>query len=134
MQRYLYSYRITVGLVLAAFAPAFVVSVPAFIGGRLREGAWAGLMVLTVSSAVTVLFGIPVVLFFNRMRLLGAKWYMLAGLVSGCGLGLYFILPGVIQNGLSDAGGTYVFQGAILVALSVISSMIYWITVRPDRK
>jgi len=101
---------------------------------RPGEAVWVFAIVAEVALTVAVVVGLPSIMLLNAFRLYGLRYYLIAGLLAASGLGAEFVLPIIVRSGWAGGSGTYTVEIAILVILSEIACVAYWLVARPDRR
>lgn len=126
--------RELLALIFCAFTPGLVLSLPTLFAPSPNEAEWVFIIVTKVALFVAATVGLPVIILFNALRLRGLRYYLLAGLLAAFGLSAVFVVPGVVSYGWSGGGAAYTAQITILVILSEIACVAYWLVARPDRR
>jgi hypothetical protein len=132
LSRYI-SRREALALLFCAFTPSLVFGVPGLFV-RPGEAVWVFAIVAEVALTVAVVVGLPSIMLLNAFRLYGLRYYLIAGLVAASGLSAEFVLPIIVRSGWAGGSGTYTVEIAILVILSEIACVAYWLVARPDRR
>lgn len=133
LNRYI-NLREILALIFCAFTPSLVLSLPALFAPSPGEASWVFIIVAEVALFVAAVIGLPIVILFNALRLGALRYYLLAGLLAALGLSAEFVLPGVVNFGWAGGSEAYTGQIAILVILSEIACVAYWLVARPDRR
>lgn len=133
LSRYI-NLREILALIFCAFTPSLVLSLPALFAPSPGEALWGFTIVAVCALIVAVIFGLPSIILLNLFRRYGLRYYLIAGLLVGCALSAEFVLPAVVRFGWAGGREAYTGQIIILVILSEIACVAYWLVARPDRR
>jgi hypothetical protein len=132
LSRYI-SRREALALLFCAFTPSLVLGMPALFEPSGGAG-WVLAAIAEVALIVAVVVGLPSIILLNSLRLYGLRYYLIAGLLAASGLSAEFVLPAIVSNGWAGGSEAYTGQITVLVILSEIASVSYWLVARPDRR
>lgn len=124
--------RVLLGFLLAPLTVGLIFLVYSIATGELGEGIWAFVLASLVGYMVSLIFGLPTYLLLQRLERRAAMDYVVSSLIISLILvALLVVLPAV--SGESGPIGTYLAQGAFIVAGALITGFCFWLIVRPDR-
>ena len=128
------SMREIIALAVCAVAPGAILAGIGLLSGKAGEAVWAFSIVTKAAFIVALFVGVPLIILMNMFQKNGIFYYVASGILVALALAAYFIFPNLSDVNLSYGWPSYIAQFLILVMLSELAILIYWLIARPDRK
>lgn len=121
-------------LILVSLFPAALLGTTSMVLGNFREALWIMQVVCMASLPIGLFIGLPSIYILNSIKRVHVGYYVLVGVIVGMCLTCYFVLMPMFNDGGFDIKWRpFSGQFAILMMLSIATTVLYWIFARPDK-
>lgn len=128
------SVREAVSLLAVAIIPALLLGGIGAMNGRGSEAVWTFAITIRSTVLASIFVGLPSIYILDRLQLRGLRHYIMVGVGVSVILAIIFVYPSLSQDRELLGTGSYLVQYGVLLLLSLMTTALYWILARPDRK